>query len=310
MKFEPTNQERNGVSMSSCPSLSLRNRLLRKLFRVYPFSKGRYRLMRLLENMLDRKEHIVSDLFGRYRFLLNLGNRDLESTFYYFMPERYEPGTQQYIRQAVRDGMLTLDIGAHIGLYTVLLAHQAGPSGRVYSFEPELKNFTRLQKNVELNQFHQVRPFRIALSDTTGLSHLILNEHSNTGHALKRRAEAERRPGYSWEVIQTLTLDEFVEKEQVGKIDLMKIDTEGSEDLVLAGGWKTFSGGRISEIICEIHSSHNTSPVGQDKVRALFYAQGYHSYILDSFLSRRAYLSELLPGEPVTGLQNLLFKKP
>lgn len=266
--------------------------------------------MLLLESMLDKKEHIVSDLFGRSRFLLNLGNRDLESTFYYFMPERYEPGTQQYIRQAVREGMLTLDIGAHIGLYTVLLAHQVGSSGRVYSFEPESKNFERLQKNVELNQFRQVRPFRIALSDTTSLSHLILNEHSNTGHALMREAETEGRSGRSWEVVQTLTLDEFVEREKIGKVDLMKIDTEGSEDLVLSGGRKTLSGGRISEIICEIHSSHNTSPVGQDKVRTLFYAQGYHSYILDSFLSRRDYLSELLPGEAVTGLQNLLFKKP
>lgn len=264
--------------------------------------------MRFLENRLEPREEVVPDLFGRYQFLLNLGNHDLESTFYYFMPESYEPGTQKYIRQKVQSGRVTLDIGAHIGFFTVLLAHCVGPGGKVYSFEPNLKNFTRLQKNVELNQLSQAVPIHLALSDRTGSACLNLSEHSNTGHALKRDSEA---PGQKpTEAVQTETLDAFVERQRIGKIDLMKIDTEGSEDLVLAGGRKTLSGGQVSEMICEIHSSHNRTHVGQDKIRKIFYAYGYRSYILDSALSRRAYLSELLPHEPLTGLQNLLFKKP
>ena len=265
--------------------------------------------MTLFESMLDRKECAVLDLFGGYRFLLNLGNRDLESTFYYFMPEHYEPGTQKYMRQRVKAGMLTLDVGAHIGFFTVLLADCVGSSGKVYSFEPESKNFTRLQKNIDLNQLRQVVAFQAALSDTAGSSALLLNEHSNTGHALQRGRETGGQKLTSREVVPTLTLDEFVEKEKINQIDLMKMDTEGSEDLVLAGSRKTLSAGKVSEMICEIHSSHNTSPVGQDKIRKIFYSYGYRSYILDTFLSRRAYLSELPAHEPVQGLQNLLFKK-
>lgn len=287
--------------MSNGSGLSLRNRFLQRLFRAYPFDKGRYRLMKLMENMLDRKE-CVSDLCGQYRFLLDLSKRDLESTFYYFMPEQYEAGTQRYLRQTLKPGMTTIDIGAHIGLYALLLAQCVGPTGKVYSFEPDLENFSRLKKNIELNQLHQVIPFQVALSDATGSSYLTHNEHS-TGHALKREPET------GGQVVQTVTLDDFIEKQRLGKIELIKIDAEGSEDLVLAGGRRLLSGNGVSEIICEIHSSHNTSKVGQDRVRKIFYSYGFRSYVLDPSLSRKAYLAELLPDEPVKGLQNLLFKK-
>lgn len=278
---------------------------------MYPFQKGRFRIMMFLEKMLERKEQLIFDLFGKYKFSLNLNHHDLESSFYYFIPERYEHETQRYIKEAVHENMLAIDIGAHLGLFTILLADRVGPNGKVYSFEPGSNNYERLKLNLELNQLFQALPIHMALSRVTAQTHLILNERSNAGHFLEEiNTRHKAFQNQLAEEIQTITLDEFVEEQRIKKIDLIKIDAERSEDLILEGAKKTLSSGVANRIVCEIPSSAKViMGQDQDRVRKIFYSYGYQSYILNTRLSRKKYLSELTPDEPVVGLQNLLFKK-
>lgn len=293
-------------------TFSFRNLILRRLCRLYPFQKGRFRTMMLLEKMLERREQLIDDLFGKYKILLNLNHHDLESSFYYFIPERYEHETQRYIKEVVGENMLTMDVGAHLGLFTILLADRVGPNGKVYSFEPATRNYDRLTLNLNLNQLPQVVPIKMGLSQASGRARLILNERSSAGDFLEEvsiRNNAALSPAVLTEEVQTITLDQFVNEHQIGKIDLIKIDAERSEDLILEGAKKTLSSGIAVRIICEINSSHSKVTVGQDRVRNVFYAYGYRSYILNTMLSHRKYLSELKPNEPVVGLQNLLFQK-
>lgn len=265
--------------------------------------------MMFLEKLLERKEQLIFDLFGKYKFSLNLNHHDLESSFYYFIPERYEHKTQRYIKETVHKNMLTIDIGAHLGLFTILLADRVGPSGKVYSFEPGSENYKQLKLNLELNQLSQAVPINRALSHVSAHTHLILNERSNAGHFLEEINNRHRASQKQLsEEIETITLDEFVEDEKIKKIDLIKMDAERSEDLILEGAKRTLASGMIDRIICEIPSSTKII-MGKDTVRHIFYSYGYRSYILNTVLSRKAYLSELKPEEPVTGLQNLLFQK-
>lgn len=275
---------------------------------MYPFKKGRFKLMMFLENKLERREQLIYDLFGRYQFLLDLNHHDLESTFYYFIPECYEQETQKYIKEIVHENMITIDVGAHLGLFTILLADRVGPNGRVYSFEPGSKNYERLTLNLELNHLSQAIPINMGLSYTTGGTRLILNEKSNAGHFLEGiDITSNSSQTVMMEEVQTITLDEFVEEKKIKTIDLIKIDAERSEHLILKGAHKTLSSGIAARIICEIPSS--TKVLWGDKVRTIFYSYGYRSYILNPALSHREYLSELKHDEPVVGLQNLLFKK-
>lgn len=261
------------------------------------------------EGLLDRKREIVPLPFGSYQFSLNLAERGLQSSFYYFLPEYYESETQRYIRHSVRPGMITVDVGAHVGLLTVLLAYQVGPHGKVYSFEPEAKNFLSLKRNLELNHLTWVSPLPVALSNRTGEDVLVINL-SDAGAALKEVLGTRQRPAdISQEKVQTMTLDDFVEREGIRKIDLIKIDAEESEPLVLEGGKRTFEKGIVSEAICEIHSSHKQHTAGRDCVRKAFYAHGYKSFVLNPALSKKSFLAELFPDEPVEGLQNILFQK-
>lgn len=265
--------------------------------------------MMFCESLLDRKREIVTGLFGRYKLSLNLAERGLQSSFYYFLPEYYELETQWYIRQFVGPAMITIDVGAHVGLLSLLLAYQVGPRGKVYSFEPELKNFSSLKRNVELNDLTWVHPFQMALSNKTGEDVLVINV-SDASPALKGALGNHLRPAdVSRQTVQTITLDDFVEQEKINRIDLIKIDAEQSEHLVLEGAKRSFEKGIISEAICEIHSTNKQHPAGRDSVRKAFYAYGYKSFVLNPALSKKNFLAELFPDEPVQGLQNLVFRK-
>lgn len=250
------------------------------------------------EKYLKRREEEISDLHGEYHFKLNLGNRGLQSSFYYLLPHYYEPETQRYLRETIQPHMTVIDIGAHIGFHTLLLAKLVGPQGRVYSFEPEKNNFDRLKYHIEANYLHWVTPIKMAVSRETGVASLAIHT-SDSGHSLKINEDH-----HHLQKIKTTTLDEFVKQKSIQKIDLIKIDVEKSEGDVLTGGNETFSRKNAPRVICEIHSSHKSSAVGQDKIRKMFYDYNYRSFWL-----QKKYLQELKVREPVIGLQNILFLK-
>lgn len=209
----------------------------------------------------------------------------------------------------VEPAMVTVDVGAHLGLFTILLAHRAGPQGKVYSFEPEAKNFLSLKRNVELNYLIWVHPFQMALSNRTSEDVLVINP-SDSAHALDGTLENHLRPSdVSRQTVKTITLDNFVEREKISRIDLIKIDVEQSEHLILEGAKRSFAKGVISQVICEIHSTSKQHDAGLDNVRKAFYSYGHKSFVLNPTPSKKNFLAELFPDEPVQGLQNLLFRK-
>jgi FkbM family methyltransferase len=80
-----------------------------------------------------------------------------------------EQGTVEWIRSTVQPGDVFYDIGANIGMYTLLAASRVGDAGKVYAFEPHVRNFTSLLQNVALNNLSgRVAPICSALHDTEG----------------------------------------------------------------------------------------------------------------------------------------------
>jgi FkbM family methyltransferase len=124
-----------------------------------------------------------------------------------------------------------LDVGANVGVTALLFAVTA-PEGSTYCFEPSPSAFPCLVRTLELNNVGTCRAFQLALGASPGRLSFFDNP---TSAAASHLFHQDRTLGSSSHVVEVSTIDAFVEKEDITRIDLIKIDVEGFESDVLAG---------------------------------------------------------------------------
>ena len=145
--------------------------------------------------------------------------------------DRYERETTRQFRRLISPGMVVIDVGAHVGYYTLLAAKQVGPTGKVYAFEPEPVNHGLLLRNVELNGYDNVVVVKSAVSDDAGSTTLYLTGLDNGRHSVYQH----NLPENGSVEVPTTKIDDFLELQGWPSVDLIKIDVEGAELDVLAG---------------------------------------------------------------------------
>jgi FkbM family methyltransferase len=144
----------------------------------------------------------------------------------------YEPHLTKVFERLVTPGMTVLDVGANIGYYTAMAAERVGPDGRVVAFEPDPQNYELLARNAASMCSARVEVHDWALSDHGGAATLFRDYRSSSRSTLVR--EVVRKPGGELEV-RLRTLDAWFAGDG-GRVDLIKIDTEGSEGRIIRGG--------------------------------------------------------------------------
>ena len=148
-----------------------------------------------------------------------------------------------YFHEIIKEGMNIVDIGANIGAYTVLAAEKVGENGKVIAVEPEPQNYNQLLENMRLNNFKNVIPQNIALTDHQGQEKLYLS-FSPGSHSLFL---PENKNSYI--EISVKTVDSLLEELNLKKVDVIKIDTEGAEIPILKGAEKTLKANPNIKII-------------------------------------------------------------
>jgi FkbM family methyltransferase len=156
----------------------------------------------------------------------------------------------------VKPREVVVDVGAHIGRYTLIAAKHAS---KVVSVEPDPSNFAMLKSNIRLNHFSNVTPLQLAISDTPGKRWFFLAGGGDSGTSslefdwswtldagIKRR-EVE---------VECETLDRLVESLGLEHIDWLKIDVEGHEIAVLEGAKKALA--RTERLILEVAEGNET----------------------------------------------------
>jgi len=141
----------------------------------------------------------------------------------------HEPFTTEFFKKQIKNGDVILDIGAHIGYYTLLFAKLAGEKGKVYAFEPHPGNFALLKKNVEINGYQNVVLESKAVSDKSGKNRLFISKKGSSVHSIFNIHNSDK----SIE-IESIKLDDYF-KNYNGRIDWIKIDIEGAELSALQG---------------------------------------------------------------------------
>lgn len=224
-----------------CGRLMTKMRLRRLAFAIYSALRKAARI----SGQMGPMRRLAGPAVGRLLYRLSLaeaGPAQLHGHAMYLAPSgsyppldmamaRYEPGTTRLFQEIVKSGMVVVDIGAHVGYYTLLAAKQVGPTGKVYAFEPEQDNHAILLKNIGVNGYNNVVATPMAVSDRRGSSTLYVTSLDNGRHSMYHHGLPERGSP----TVETTTLDSFLASEGWPSVDLIKIDVEGAEVAVLDG---------------------------------------------------------------------------
>jgi FkbM family methyltransferase len=189
--------------------------------------RGKWRVHPFLRSMLRANSDCDLEVTRQgKRWCLNPS--DFVQSHLYWTAE-YESWDVMQLSRWVHPGAVVFDIGANFGYYSVSLASEMRGSGKVYAFEPCKTTFGRLQTNIALNHLESIiEAIPRGLSERSGLAYLDRIDGNSGATALSSQAKGE--------AIELETLDHFCDANEIHRVDVVKIDVEGSELRVIEGG--------------------------------------------------------------------------
>jgi len=170
----------------------------------------------------------------------------------------YERDKQTALAQFLRPGMVTYDLGAQAGFYTLTMSRAVGPSGTVIAFEPSVYEVPVLLRHLRLNHLTNVRVVAAAASDRCGLDGFTI-DRGRTQNSLVA-------PDGAGLIINTITLDSA----DLPPPDLIKMDVEGAEGAVLRGALRMLE--RHHPIVFVALHSDEQKKICGDLLRSLKYS--------------------------------------
>lgn len=172
----------------------------------------------------------------------------------------WESWVTDVLMKNLRPGMTVVDAGANVGYFTLIACNAVGTEGHVFAFEPDPETYEMLFRSVELNGFRQIcQCHRVALSSSRGKARFYRFSAHFGGNSLWHCGGATTEFGDKVAEVEvdTIPFDDFAEEAGIrGRIDLMKIDTEGSEAHVLQGMQKTLADNPNIILLCEFNAEH------------------------------------------------------
>ncbi len=145
-------------------------------------------------------------------------------------PQFFDPDELEILRAAIRPGFQFVDLGANVGTYSLFVGKLAGPGARILAVEPQESLLGRLRENIALNELDIiVAPCAVGDREDIIEFAVDLNNLGFTSLNLRRKGRGERR------VIRLpmRTLLGLVREHGFERIDALKADIEGAEDLAL-----------------------------------------------------------------------------
>lgn len=137
--------------------------------------------------------------------------------------------------QYIKPSMKIVDVGANIGLYSIVAAKHTGIHGKVWAFEPSKYIIEQLKINMQLNQVNNIVPINYAVAEKNGRLNLVLEKGQKDGYRyLQRNVYAKNEKIIESSSVKVVSIDNYFSKHH-SNIDVIKIDVEGGEYNVLRG---------------------------------------------------------------------------
>jgi FkbM family methyltransferase len=147
-----------------------------------------------------------------------------------FTPQYFDAPERGLLERRLKGDFVFLDVGASVGGYALFAAGLGGARARILAVEPLPEVFERLVYNIQQSEFANVKALSCALADIDGEITLFVNTH-NQGETSVRIVSAEARVEQMR--VRAKTLLTLAREEGYARIDAIKLDVEGAEDLIL-----------------------------------------------------------------------------
>lgn len=152
----------------------------------------------------------------------------------------YDPNQLVALKTLLPKGGVFIDVGANMGYFSVFAAKIVGDKGRVIAIEPSSREFNRLGHNLKLNRLKNASAHRLAITDKIGKARIsIATDERSSLNTMGYEFSVKGVEKIKTEEVDSTTLDNFLKVARITKIDLIKLDVEGSEIRALKGAAKS-----------------------------------------------------------------------
>jgi FkbM family methyltransferase len=169
------------------------------------------------------------------------------------MIERFNP----------KQGDVVVDVGAHIGRYTIISSKRVGPYGKVIAIEAHPGNFEMLNRNIKLNKLTNAVALKYAIhSKLTKIKlYTYREESSSTGHNSIMFNHLSTKYKEKFVEVNANTLDHVLQLNGIGEVNWIKIDLEGAEFELLKGATDILSKSKDIALLIEVHFQEYYKPI-------------------------------------------------
>ena len=162
----------------------------------------------------------------------------------------WEGPAPDIVSELVQPGWTVIEMGACLGFYAMI---EANEGAIVYVIEPDPHNIEIIQANIKLNEFYSAIAFKLAISDKDGYASFRPSPTRSDRGKLSEDGKMD---------VETVTLDSFVARQGIEKVDMLRFDIEGAEVELVKGGQDTL--GRMKKgswIFADIHPMKVKDPL-------------------------------------------------
>jgi FkbM family methyltransferase len=244
-------------------------------------------------NLLLQKNTNVCDVYTA-----NLRAASFQDRFFCWIYRIYkllfERSEIKFFKKIIKPGDVILDIGAGLGIYTEIFSDLTGSEGKVYSFEPEVLNYSRCTRLVSKSNLSNIELDLAAVSNQNGSRSLSIDRNNPVNHSFETISSDLQR-------VETLRIDSRF-KNNLEVIKFCKIDVQGHELEVLEGAHELLSIGNCNFVI-EFDSNYGYKKL--EKLWIFLHKYHYKGYEIKS----KGRIERCTEYEPIETYRNLFFSK-
>src|SRR5215212_4109197 len=208
-----------------------------------------FKILRLDNSMLLK----ISVPKYDYKFYCRINREDLV-----FMTNHEDDIIEHF---TPKQGDIVVDIGAHMGRYTIISSKRVGANGKVVAIEADPSNFEMLNRNIKLNQLTNVIPLNYAAYSKETKIKLYLPE-VESGYTIYNTIMSNRaRTEDKFVEVSANTLDYLLQLNEITDVNWVKIDVEGAEFEVLKGASNVLSKSKDIALLIEVHGKDTYEPI-------------------------------------------------